>query len=143
MPSPRSGSQVISATCHCGAVHIEVARRPTSVTQCNCSICRRYGALWAYYTRRSVRLAPHPALLSTYVWQDKAVRFQRCKACGCVTHWDTADASPKGRFAVNARLMDQERIARTPIRVLDGDQSWHTLRTFMQPDIFISPFRIP
>ena len=30
---------------------------PARVNDCNCSICRRYGALWAYYKRAQVRSA--------------------------------------------------------------------------------------
>src|SRR5437763_8152672 len=37
---------MLSATCHCGSVRIHVRRAPRTVTHCNCSICRRYGALW-------------------------------------------------------------------------------------------------
>lgn len=38
----------IVATCHCGAVEIRLAAAPAQVTHCNCSLCRRYGALWTY-----------------------------------------------------------------------------------------------
>ena len=37
------------ATCHCGNITIEVNQAPDIVTDCHCSICRRYAALWAYY----------------------------------------------------------------------------------------------
>jgi len=40
----------LSGSCHCGAVVVNVARRPRQLTDCNCSICRRYGTLWAYYS---------------------------------------------------------------------------------------------
>ena len=39
---------MLTATCHCGAVGVDVPRRPRRLTSCNCSICRRYGTLWAY-----------------------------------------------------------------------------------------------
>jgi len=47
---------MIEASCHCGAVRIEVPSAPETVTSCNCSICRRYGVLWAYYQPQSVRV---------------------------------------------------------------------------------------
>ena len=40
---------MLTATCHCGAVRVDVPRKPRRLTSCNCSICRRYGTLWAYY----------------------------------------------------------------------------------------------
>ena len=39
---------MIRASCHCGAVCLEIDAAPAEVTECNCSICRRYGGLWAY-----------------------------------------------------------------------------------------------
>lgn len=47
---------MIEASCHCGAVRLEIEKAPTEITDCNCSICRRYGVLWAYYTLDQVRL---------------------------------------------------------------------------------------
>ena len=38
--------RMLTATCHCGAVRVDVPRRPRSLTNCNCSVCRRYGTLW-------------------------------------------------------------------------------------------------
>ncbi|NGM48586.1 hypothetical protein G5B46_03085 [Caulobacter sp. 602-2] len=47
---------MIRTSCHCGAVGFAIETAPTEVTQCNCSICRRYGVLWAYYSLGAVRL---------------------------------------------------------------------------------------
>ncbi len=78
---------MLSATCHCGAVRIEVPQPPQKLTICNCSICRRYGALWAYYKAGTVRVTGHPENTTEYVWGDKTLRTIRCRNCGCVTHW--------------------------------------------------------
>ncbi len=48
---------MIEASCHCGTVRFAVETAPGEVNDCNCSICRRYGALWAYYKRAQVRSA--------------------------------------------------------------------------------------
>jgi len=37
---------MIYASCHCGAVELEIDVAPQDITDCNCSICRRYGVLW-------------------------------------------------------------------------------------------------
>ena len=42
---------MIEASCHCGAVRLEIDSPPDEVTDCHCSICRRYGALWACLER--------------------------------------------------------------------------------------------
>jgi hypothetical protein len=143
MPKPIERSAPLSTSCHCGAVRIEIAEPPKSLTQCNCSICRRTGALWAYYTRKSINLIAAPDALETYTWQTHRVRFQRCRVCGSLTHWDSADTSPKGRFGVNMRNTEQPaEVARTPIEMLDGDGDWETLKTWVQPELFISPSKL-
>ena len=47
---------MIEASCDCGAVRMEIDEPPLWVTDCNCGICRRYGALWAYYPLAKVRV---------------------------------------------------------------------------------------
>ena len=39
---------MIQGSCHCGAVQWRFEGMPDSATACNCTMCRRYGALWAY-----------------------------------------------------------------------------------------------
>ncbi len=39
---------MITGSCHCDAVHWQFDGQPESATACNCTICRRYGVLWAY-----------------------------------------------------------------------------------------------
>ena len=107
------------ASCHCGAVRLVCDAAPTEVTDCNCSICRRYGVLWAYYVPAMVRLVPPDAATDVYMWDDRAIRFHRCRSCGCVTHWSAVDAAVD-RMGVNARLMPPEVVARARVRRLDG-----------------------
>ena len=53
----------IQGTCLCKAVQLGAARKPRQVTQCNCSTCRSYGTLWAYYPRSAVSItAPRGGL---------------------------------------------------------------------------------
>ena len=49
---------MLIGSCHCGAVQIQVARKPRRLTSCNCSICRRHAGLWGYYELRDA-LAAH------------------------------------------------------------------------------------
>ena len=48
---------MVEATCHCGAVKLQIATAPDTVKDCNCSICHRYGVLWAYYTLDAVQVS--------------------------------------------------------------------------------------
>jgi hypothetical protein len=95
---------MIKAACHCGAVRLEADPAPTRVNDCNCSICRRYGVLWAYYDRGQVRLVPGFETTEVYLWGDRDIGFHRCAACGCVTHWAPA-REPSLIRGVNVRMM--------------------------------------
>jgi hypothetical protein len=118
---------MLTASCHCGAVRLEIARKPRQLTDCNCSICRRYGALWAYYTRKSVRVICAPDAVSAYVWGNKTLEFYRCTICGCVTHHERVKRRLDSTIAVNARAMEPEVIASIRIRKLDGTSTWKFL----------------
>lgn len=97
------------------SVRIEVDASPTDLNQCHCSICRRYGVLWAYYDREQVRLLSDAQATRFYCWGDRDIEFHRCRACGCVTHWTDTDGNTS-RMAINARLFDPKVIAGVPIR---------------------------
>lgn len=110
---------MIQSSCHCGTVRLEIARVPAEVKDCNCSICRRYGTLWAYYSPKDVRITPASGATDIYMWDDRSIEFHRCKICGCVTHWSPVDKT-RDRMGVNARLMTPEVLAAARIIPFDG-----------------------
>lgn len=115
---------MLTASCHCGAVKIEISRRPRTLTRCTCSICRRYGALWCYRTRKSARVIARRGATTAYSWNDKVIAFHHCNTCGCLTHYEDVDKSPDGRIAVNARMIAPTDIAGARVRTFDGAKTW-------------------
>ena len=118
---------MLTATCHCGAVEVDVPRRPRRLTDCNCSICRRYGTLWAYYKGADVRIRSARGATEAYSWGEKSLRFVRCRACGCITHWEPVRPFPGSRVGVNARNFDPAMLGSIRIRRLDGAATWKFL----------------
>ena len=114
-------------SCHCGAVRVSVARKPRRLTSCNCSICRRTGALWMYFRRSDVRIAAPTGATQAYVWGDKSLRLIRCKTCGVITHWEPVQRDAASRMGVNARNFDPSIVATTRIRRFDGASTWKFL----------------
>ena len=111
---------MIQASCHCDAIRFSVETAPEEVNDCNCSICRRYGTLWAYYDPRQVRFETRNGPTDVYMWRHRLLEFHRCRACGCVTHWAPVDPAYR-RMGVNARLMAPEVVA--TCRVFHGDNA--------------------
>jgi len=108
---------MIESSCICGAVRLAITRAPDEVLDCNCTLCRRYGVLWAYYSPKDV-IVPS-GLTDTYMRGPKRGEFHRCKICGCVTHWSPVDKT-YDRMGVNARLMVPEVLSRARVRPFDG-----------------------
>ena len=113
----------LAATCHCGAIRIYVRQMCRTLTSCNCSICRRYGALWAYYAASSVTIEAPKGGLSKYSWNRK----YRCKKCGCVTHYAYRKKRRDTTVAVNAVNFEPSALVGVRIRHLDGARSWKFL----------------
>ena len=91
-------------TCHCGAVRWRFEGVPQSATSCNCSICRRNGALWAYgFDGEDFTLSGET---QTYAWNKRRLTFYFCGKCACVVAWLATSPGPDGRRygAVNLRL---------------------------------------
>jgi hypothetical protein len=132
----------IEGACLCGAVRLAAARKPRTVTQCNCSACRRYGTLWAYYTRATATITAPRGAVVRYTRRPRAVlRFGHCATCGCVVCWDLAPRTGSTRLALNSRLLDPVLMASVPIKMLDGDKTWNVLDRYQQPEVFVSPHR--
>ena len=110
---------MIRASCHCGLICLDIEVAPSEVTECNCSICRRYGVLWAYYSPKQVIVQTSGGATDTYIWDDRSIVFHRCPNCGCVSHWTAVDEA-RDRMGVNARLMPMEVLAKARVRHLDG-----------------------
>jgi len=94
------------ATCHCGAVVMNLAEQPSVIFECNCSICRRLGVLWAYYSCDEVEFEKGHGTTNKYVWNNRILEFHSCSVCGCTTHWVAVDPGFREKMGVNARLID-------------------------------------
>lgn len=115
------------ATCLCGAVRLEIARAPRQLTECNCSGCRRWGALWSYHSERTVRVVAARGATRAHSWGSKRLAFHHCTTCGCLTHHRLVRRRPDGTVAVNARLLPPETTAGLRIRLLDGAATWKVI----------------
>lgn len=117
---------MLTGSCHCGAIKIEVERKPRRLTSCNCSICRRHAGLWGFYDKTKVKVVAPKAALDRYVWGDKYLSLFRCATCGCVTHW-LPIARTSHRMGVNFRNFDPSVIESIRVRRLDGADTWKFL----------------
>jgi hypothetical protein len=111
---------MIEGVCHCGRVRWSFQGALESVTACNCTICRRYGVLWAYDFEGEAIHVSGPT--TAYVWGPKTIGFHFCPSCGCVAYWRALELREDGRrrIAVNVRLTEPQAVAALPIDPFDG-----------------------
>jgi hypothetical protein len=124
MAATDAGAPVIWASCHCGAVRVGIPTSPDAVTSCNCSICRRLGALWAFYPIDDVRIEFPDGATGAYVWGQGTRRFVRCRTCGCTTHVHPVNPDSQSKVEVNVRLFEPTALGPFRIRLFDGADSW-------------------
>lgn len=105
-------------SCDCKNIEISVAN-PAQVTICNCSVCSRYQALWAYYSPDEVQVTIGAFGINVYLRGDREIEFVRCANCGCVTHYQTLPEDSDPLVAVNFR-MAQDQIKDIPVRYHNG-----------------------
>lgn len=115
---------MLEGTCHCGAIRLRLPSAPETVTSCNCSLCRRIGGLWAYYEFGTVQIEGHPETTDEYIWGDKTLRTVRCRACGCVTHWEPLELKPGARHGVNISNFEPSLLESVRVRRFDGADTW-------------------
>ena len=115
---------MLTGSCHCGAVRIGVPHAPEQLTNCNCSLCRRIGALWAYYPVTEVRIDAVPDATEAYIWGDRSLRTMRCRHCGIVTHWSPLAPAPDAKLGVNTHVFAAADIGTPRIRLFDGADTW-------------------
>ena len=113
----------LTGSCHCGAARWTLDGDPGSITACNCTLCRRYGGLWAYdYEGERIRIEGTTA---SYVRSDDprpTLEIRFCPTCAGVVCWRglTLEADGRRRIAVNVRLAPPEAVAALPIAHFDG-----------------------
>ena len=110
---------MIEGSCHCGTVRWTFEGVPKSATACNCTVCRRYGTLWAYdYENEGIRVSGPTGV---YV-RGKHIGFHFCPHCGCIAYWRGLEPGDDGRrrIAVNLRLADPMAVGGVAVDHFDG-----------------------
>ena len=69
---------VWSGSCHCGAVRFRVAAEIDELTRCDCSLCRRKGALMAKVHESALTIEAGEDQLTLYQWNTKVARHWFC-----------------------------------------------------------------
>ncbi len=81
-------NELLIGSCHCKAVEFEVELEDglENLRRCNCSLCRRKGAIIASVPIEKLRILKGEDHLSLYEWNTKTAKHYFCNICGIYTH---------------------------------------------------------
>jgi len=76
------------ASCHCGAVQLELSLPDGIVDprRCDCSICRRKGAIVASVPLSGITIVRGADVLRLYQFNTGTAKHYFCSVCGIYTH---------------------------------------------------------
>jgi len=131
----------LTASCHCGAIKIEVPGLPAEAKECNCTYCHRTGAVWGYYSPEEVRITTAGEADRDYAPRGMN-HHHFCGQCGGNTHGFTPDWAslynndgtlkpgmtqgvPERQIVgINLRMVDELDLPTLAIIKVDGRNSW-------------------
>lgn len=94
------------ATCHCGAVVLELSLPDGIVDprRCDCSICRRKGTIVASVPLTGVRIVQGADYLKLYRFNTGTAKHYFCSECGIHTHHQRR--SNPGQYGYNVGCLE-------------------------------------
>jgi len=110
-----------SGSCHCGAVRFSFSGPEIDKgLRCNCSICRRKGAMMTPYTVAAddLQINAKPDALATYTFASHVAKHHFCKVCGIYPFHQTL--RKPGHYRVNLGCVDEVDANSLPCDVFDG-----------------------
>lgn len=118
---------MLKLSCLCGQVTIEIAKKPGYINECNCTLCSKSGARWAYFHPSEIKVEGATQGYSRDDKADPAAQIHFCQTCGATTHFVLTE-SAISRFGnvqmgVNMRLADERDLVGIELRYPDG-RTW-------------------
>ena len=114
-------STIRTGRCHCGAVEFQVTLENgfQNLRRCNCSLCRRKGAVMASVPLAGLKVTKGEDFLTLYQWNTKTARHYFCKVCGIYTHHQRRSVPTE--YGFNVACIDRvDPYALGDIRIVNG-----------------------
>lgn len=107
-------------SCHCGRIAFSVEGDIGQVYDCNCSMCRRKGALLAAFPRDALTLKTAESDMGTYRFNSERIAHRFCPDCG-VAPFSEGKGQDGSRMAmVNVRCLPDVDLATLQVVPVDG-----------------------
>jgi len=126
-----AGMKSYRGSCHCGRVRFEVDLDLDHVRSCDCSICRKRGALIHRVAEDELRLLTPLADLTLYQWHTRTAEDYFCPTCGILpfrrprhrTPAESASGTPAfSGWSVNVRCLEDVDLDAIPVKRVYGSR---------------------
>ena len=107
-------------SCHCSRVQFEIDADLDHVRVCDCSICRRRGALIHRVNEDCFRLLTPLEDLTLYQWNTKTAKDYFCPVCGILPFRRPRTASDK--WGINVRCLPEVDLGAINIKYVHGSK---------------------
>jgi hypothetical protein len=118
--STEENDMTVRGSCHCGRIAYSLAAEPTEAIECNCSICRRKGALLAAFAPDKFQLETSRDDIAVYTFGKHVIRHQFCKTCGCAPFAEGIGPDGEAMVAINLRRAENVDLSTVKISRFDG-----------------------
>jgi len=113
-------TKTYSGSCHCGRVRYEADADLSQVIACNCSSCRKRGALLAFVPADKFRLESGGDGLMDYQFNKKVIHHLFCTTCGVGSFARGSGPNGVEMVALNVRCLDGVDPDTLNIKPFDG-----------------------
>lgn len=113
-------TEIYQGSCHCGRVQFEVQADLDHVRVCDCSICRRRGALIHRVPPDNLRILTPLEDLTLYTFHTHTARDYFCPTCGILPFRRPRTAEDV--WGVNVRCLDGVDLDAIPIKRVYGSK---------------------
>jgi hypothetical protein len=108
-------------SCHCGAVRFEADIDLSSGTnKCNCSICTKLGAVWAFAPKSKFTLARGEDKQGDYLFNKKRLHHRFCTTCGIESYAEGTSPDGSPTVGINLRCLEGVDVDKLSPRAWDG-----------------------
>ncbi|MEE4154162.1 MAG: aldehyde-activating protein [Erythrobacter sp.] len=119
--------------CLCGDVTITTRTKPEFAHACNCTLCRKSGARWAYFHPGEVALSGRTTSYRRADKADPSAEIHACARCAVTTHFVLTEAAiaqhGNTMMGLNINLAEPEALRGVELRFPDG-RGWDGVGAF-------------
>ncbi len=88
--------------------------------KCNCSICSKLGAVWAFAPKSKFRLKTAEGKLGDYQFGKKHLHHRFCPSCGIESYAEGVAPDGTATVGINLRCLDGLDVDKLAPRAHDG-----------------------